>query len=303
MPRVPVRAHLALGYRMKTLVLDKSAVKAAPRGLLKSLRTKFDFLLSDTLLHEIATEKLDQRSSFSEIERADLDRKIRANFLRTIEEAGNLWIDNEAALLWEIEQGCSAKHAPRISLRVTPSIDMLSEAEKQFCLDDDARKGELASVVHAREDQQGFQEIRSWGEKKVFCQLREDYSSERVHNQVARDAKRGFAEIALQRGLKVSPDFTPGPDWFSFGITLASQAYLPWKFWKHGDGLADRRKPPNPYFDMVYVGYVAVADGILSTDKDLLKLAWACWPEKTGDIYELDMKSHRIGVFKPRWSS
>lgn len=287
----------------KTLVLDKSAVKAAPRGLLNNLRTDFDFLLPDTLLHEIATEKLDQRDTLSAAARTELDNKIRANFLKTIEEAGNLWLDNETALSWEIQEGRAAKHAPQLSLCVTPSIDILSVAERQLCLDDDAKKGKLMSVVHAPADQPGFEEIRSWGEEALFRRLRDDYSSDQVRLQVAIDAKNGFSEIALVRGMTVSPAFAPDPGWFSFGITLASRAYLPWKFWKRGDGPADPKKPPNPYFDMVYVGYIAIADGILSADKDLLKMAWACWPEKESGIYEFDTQSHRITTFNPHWSS
>jgi hypothetical protein len=43
---------------MTTLILDKSMVTAARTGVIESLRSEFDFLLSDILLHEIGTEKL-----------------------------------------------------------------------------------------------------------------------------------------------------------------------------------------------------------------------------------------------------
>lgn len=289
----------------KMLVLDKSVVKAAPKGFLKRLRPRFDFLLIDTLLQEIGTEKLDKRENLCESEKERLDQMIRANFKRTIEEAGDLWIDNETALSWEIEKGCSAKQSPRFSLcSIPPTTTLLSEGKtKKACLDYDTKVANLVSVVHAPEDESGFQKVTNMGEEELFMSIQTNYSSEEVLQRIAHDAKDGFEEVAMSRGLHVSPHFKPERDWFSFGITLASWSFLPWKFWKRGDRSADLKKPPNPYYDTIYRGYIAIADGILSADKDLLKLSWACWPEKRANIFDFNRQEQRIAQFKPQWKS
>ncbi|MCK4626287.1 MAG: hypothetical protein KAV00_13295 [Phycisphaerae bacterium] len=288
----------------RVLVLDKSVVKAAPKGFLKRLRPRFNFLLTDALLQEIGTEKLDKREMLCESEKERLDQKIRANFKRTIEEAGNLWIDNETALTCEIETGCSAKQSSRFSLCSIPSLDLLSEGQtKKACLDYDTKVANLVSVVHAPEDESGFQKVTNMGEEELFMSIQTDYSSEDVLQRIAQDAKDGFGEVATSRGLHVSPHFKPRRDWFSFGITLASWSFLPWKFWKRGDRSADPKKPPNPYYDMIYRGYIAVADGILSADKDLLKLSWACWSEKRANIFDFNRQEQRIVQFEPQWKS
>lgn len=290
---------------MKMLVLDKSVVVATPRDFLKNHRDRFDFLLTDTLHHEIFTEKLDQWDSLCPDERTKTRQRIHASFRKAQEGAGNLWVDNERALGWEITEGCSARHAPTrsISFTFTPSNDMFSEEWKRECLKYDAKRGKLMSVVHAPVDQNVFERVRSLREEELFHQVRQDYSSERFRNSFALDAKTGFSEHGARRGLKVAPGFAPGAGWFSFGIIMASFAYLRWKFWKYGDDPPDRKSPANPYFDMVYVSYIAIADGILSSDKNLLKIAWACYPEKEEDLYEFDTQTHEIATFKPQWSS
>jgi hypothetical protein len=53
----------------KTLVIDKSAIKAAPRGLIAEMRDDFDFLLTDTLLYEIATEAMSEREALPDAEK------------------------------------------------------------------------------------------------------------------------------------------------------------------------------------------------------------------------------------------
>ena len=111
---------------MATLILDKSMVKAARQGVIKSLRSGFDFLLPDVLLHEIMTEKLDERQTLTADQIENFDNKIRANMLRAATEAGDSWSVREEALVWEIVQGRSARYAPKTNLQYIPSIDMFS---------------------------------------------------------------------------------------------------------------------------------------------------------------------------------
>ena len=90
--------------------------------------------------------------------------------------------------------------------------------------------------------------------------------------------------------------------WFSFGMALVGEAFRQWKLWKYGDEPADTKKPANPFYDTMYIAFMAIADGIVSADKNLLKLAWACWPDKREYIYDYDMREHRIIPFQPKWS-
>lgn len=284
---------------MKTLVLDRSAVVGAPPGFLQSLRGSFDFLLTDTLLHDICTEQLDHSDSLSTDERAVIRRRRDAAFRKIQKETGNLWMDNETALQWEIMEGCSARHAPHERLPFTPSIDMFSQEWTQFCREYQANRARLMSMVRAPDDQEGFEWVCRLEETELFHELRERYSSARGRRSCALEAKSNFSDLGAKRGLRVAASFAPEPDWFSFGIILAGRVYRSWNFWRYSGNPPGLKKPANPFFDTVYVSHIAIADGVLSCDKDLLRMAWACYPEKEGDLYELDAQTRSIATFKP----
>ena len=289
---------------MPVLVLDKSALKAAPAGKLTEIRSSFDFLLTGVLLHEIATERLDERDDLSPDEAKRLDGMIEANFRKARDEAGNLWIDNESALNWEISEGVSARYAPpyplpdglRILQALTPWVKLAS-------LEQDLRRGKLTGVPPSPKDIANVDRISKMGEEELFATIQRDYSLFEVQRTIAEDARRSFTEKAASRGVMVSPDFAPNRDWFSFGIMLALRAFLPWKFWKKREGPPDPKKPANPFYDMNYVGYLAIADGVLSSDKTLLKFAWALWPEKRDSLRYYDMDARFDILFEPEWTS
>ena len=290
---------------MPTLVLDKSAIKAAPGGLLTKLRADFSFLLTDTLLYEIATERLGERGELPADEQATLDAMITANFIRSIQEAGNTWVERCSVLQWEMEQGTTgrAEIAPRFSLTGPKVTDILSKDVIEVCQAYEEPKGLLASVAHAEADEEYFQKIRRMKPQDVLPQIREDYCSEGGRARVAAEARTCFEEKAGELGLSVASTFVPGPDWLAFGMILAKMLYLPWKFWRYGDEAADPKKPANPWFDTDYVGYMAIADGLVSSDKKQLELAWACWPEKEEAIFVLDQHDHSLVRFRPEWST
>ncbi len=109
--------------------------------------------------------------------------------------------------------------------------------------------------------------------------------------------------MAKGKGLQVSPRFNPGPGWLTFGIDLVARAFFKLRLWTEKDPGLVQRKSPNPFFDSVYIAYISIANGILSSDKGLLKLAWACWPEKEKNLYEFDMQTQTIRPFAPSWTA
>jgi hypothetical protein len=102
-------------------------------------------------------------------------------------------------------------------------------------------------------------------------------------------------------GWNMHSNFCPQPDWYTFGWFRAQQAYIHWKYACHGDNVPS--EPANIAFDMTYVAHMAVLDGLLSCDGDMLKLAWACWPEKRQDIHTLDRASGEIVAYRPAWEA
>lgn len=289
---------------MKTIVIDKSALIGAPCGLLKTL--PFVFLLTDTLLFEIGTEKLGQNTALSPAEESRANGRITATLKRAMEEAGNTWVERESALKWELERGLSAgvDNAPRFSLTVgaLPEIMSCSTGLYQQCMEHEVLAGNLASTAHAPGDEASFKWVRRLSEHELFEQLRRDHCSPEDRIRIAKEAKDAIGQRAKELGYQVVQGFDPGPGWLAFGMILSKMVFLPWKFRTYGDEPADRGKPANPWFDTDYIAYMAIADGLLSADKNQLKLAWACWPEKESSIYYFDKQDRKISHFHPEWS-
>lgn len=291
---------------MKMLVLDKSALRAAPKGSIGELRQESSFLLTDILMHEIATDGLPHRDPITALEKRGVEAQIRSGFSKAMGEAGNLWISQDLAFRYEIQHGRSAKHAPRCSIdgmSPTEVLDLLDEDLTRKCLAYDHRIAKLAAVVHAPEDDDAYQRLRQLREEEVFREIEEEHWSGAAGIKIAQAAKEGFTSEGIRRGLIISPRFLPREDWFAYGVELTSRAYLRWKLWRRGDLSADREKPANPFFDIIYVAYIAIADGVLSADKGLLKMAWACWPKKRGAIFEYSMQQRKVIPFTPQWSA
>lgn len=289
---------------MALLVLDKSAVVAVTKGFLRDQREHHGFLLTNTLLYEIASEKLDERERMAVEQRKKLDARIAATLAKA-REAGDEWTERNSALTWEIVEGTPARNAPKLVMRDEFTASTMLECTysvQQECLAQDRQMGKLASFVHEPEDEEIFKELRSKDEVSLFHWVETYVSGDELHHTLALETRAGFSQVGQADGLEVSASFLPGRDWLSYGVTLASRAYLPWKFWRVGDSVADTKKPANPFFDNLYIAFMAIADGVLSADKNLLKLAWACWPEKRENMFEYDMSEKQVRLFKPRWA-
>lgn len=96
-------------------------------------------------------------------------------------------------------------------------------------------------------------------------------------------------------GHGIVESFDPDLGWFSISVVPAKMVFLPWEFWRYGDEPAHHRKPANPWFGTNCIGYVAIADGMLSADVSQVKLAWTCWPGKESAIFRFDIDQHHLG--------
>ncbi len=286
---------------MKTLVLDKSALIGASRYGIKKLRERFDFLLTDTLLHEIATEGFKEHGKLCEKKQKKLDQRIDATFAKTVRDLGNSWIEMNVSIRWEIENGRSAKFGPIFSTEDIRITDYLSPKVLKLSAEYEGRIGNLTGMKHHPEDEDDFQVVRRMSEREVLEKMEHDFAREQAICDIAEDARRSFVESARERGWSVSSYYKLDRGWLSFGMYLVHRGYVPWKFNKYGDEPAQPKKPANPSFDLIYIGHMAIADGILSTDKEQLKLAWAIWPEKRENIYYYDQATHEPEVFEPEW--
>jgi len=284
---------------MKTLVLDKSTLEAAPKGFLQDRRGEFHFLLPGHLLHELATEKLAQRHFMSPSEKEALDYKLQFLFKKAIHEAGGQWIGHTEALEWEITQGRSSRGMPTRDLSSLRSFkDLLQGKVLDHCNELEAIYATAASVPHDPRMERDFRELQCTPEADLLKNFADKARSQEYVMLLSQRAST-LADLAPQKGWTVSPNFHPGPGWFAYGMTLAGSLYLQWKWCKFGDAPADRKKPANPVFDLYYIAFMAITDGLLSSDTGMLELAWAAWPEKREDIYQYRMEKSALVRFNP----
>ena len=287
---------------MPSLVLDKSVVVAARNGVLAALRARgFSFILTDTLLYEISSERLEERRAPCESGARGLDGRIAACLARA-REAGDEWAEMSQALRWEVLHGKSAKYAPRLLMKPSFSLQDILDARKEVgdeCLDQEAVMGRIASVAREPQDDTEFSKMRRMDKRSFLHYLQGYVSSRDLLEAVSIQARVAFAEVAANHGLKASPCFVPDRGWLAYGVELVNRAYVRWKFWRVGDQVADPRKPANPFFDLLYIAFMAIGDGIISCDEDLLTLSWACWAEKRQHILRFDSASGSPRQFQP----
>jgi len=91
----------------------------------------------------------------------------------------------------------------------------------------------------------------------------------------------------------------PEQDWYVYGYAVAKEAFHRFKSAKYGCKPAQPEKPANPMYDTVLLATVAIADGLLSNDKDLRLLTWACWPRQRERIYMYS--NGKVVHFSPAW--
>ena len=282
------------------IVLDKSAIVAAPWRVLLDLRQQFRFLTTDMLLHEIATEGLQEVKTLTMSDMTRLTNRI-ALTLAKAKEVSDSWFERYHALTWEIVQGESSRQAPQLQIpRVTvEEMLQLVHSEPEELLRQDEAMAQLSAFVHAPEDEETFRKLRRLTRSQMLDFLDEHFANPQTHSICAREALVEFSALWRTLGHSISPRFLPDRSWLTYGIALTNRAFLVWKFCRFGDAAADSKKPENAIYDNFYVAAMACADGILSADTNLLELAWVCWPEKRDAILQFNQQSKTPEQFRP----
>jgi hypothetical protein len=285
---------------MKTLVLDKSVLKAASPETMRSLRRRFNFLLSDTLFHEIVTERLKERNNLTETELSQLNRYVYGNLNKAIRWAGNSWINHVEALTWEAQKGQSGRHSPysRIT-RLLNEEELFDPLIVTASLELDNQRRFLASAKHAPEEHEQFKNLRRMSEAEILNSISRDYWSDKGIERLKLDARDLLKSHTTKCNLSISSNLDPDIDWLSFGYSLAAKSSLISKLWRYGDEVADPKKPANTYYDMDYIAHIAITDGLISADIVMLKIAWACWPAKRDNIFVFHFNEQNVRLYKP----
>ena len=267
---------------MPRVVLDKSALFAAPGEMLAQATKEMEFLLIHPLCYELGT-----------------DRQGKANTLiaKARRSVGDKCLPPNAMIIdHELQEGTSgadflSTSAPRFRLSETAVGD---HGELQSFEDEAGWSGsvnpideELSVIVKEMAD---LQQLMAYVEAEVVADP-----------EIVVRARGFWQDFANRHGMTVSPGFRPGPGWLTYGSQLAKDAFWTWKVWK-----STRREgvggAVNTTLDTEYVAYMAIADGVLSSETNfLLPFAWACWPSKREHIYLYSQERRKIERYVPGW--
>lgn len=285
---------------MPLLVLDKSVLKAVPKGFLLGLRDRHGFVLTDYLLQETISERIGERDKLSPQERAKLDEMIHANLQKATEEAADEWVETLACVVHELSTGKSARFGPRTKYRNLYGYrnKLTNENLQELAWQEDTW-AKIINLEECLEDEKRTSEqLRGLQKKEFFTWLSEEG---------LRDPKldiqwtRRWKARAPEHGVVCSTEFAIYSRMLCYGISLTSRAHWYWKSWARPGKPADGRKPVNAYYDLMYVAYMAMADGLLARDPLMSYVAWACWPGKREHIYTYDQDRREIERFIPDW--
>lgn len=272
-----------------SIILDASVLIHCSPSSFRDLGTNdFNFLLTHTLLYEIYT--------------ADCRHEGNLEKLRLIDQ---VWLrDMPDALRWEIVKGQSSRRMPKLPpILSTFGVSNIQRLRKEY--EDDIRQYEtmmanLASFQSTEAPDEDPAKLRRMQKTEFFRYLDDYLSSQEVRAKIAESARRGYSELAAREGLTISSAFLPQENWLSFGMELCISAYKKWKLWRVGDEIADTRKPQNAIFDLQYIAAMTCADGLITGETDILRIAWLCWPRKRKHILRYTGQGDPE-TFQPDW--
>ena len=268
------------------LILDKCVLQGSSTSALSEANNKFRICLTDTLLYEIQTDSKGE------------SKKWLGILLATVED--NWFPSSGDILTWEITRGYSGTNflgIPGVVRTINDAYE--SEPEEVIRKYEETMAG-IGAVRHHPDDEQDFRTLRELkGKDPEFYRHVEVNETARTH--LEQEAEKSWREFAIQNQLEVSDHFLPTSSWLCYGVIMSQAAFLRWKFSRRGDFPADPKKPANPALDMFYIGYMSLADGLLSNDKDMLRLSWAVWPDKRKHLYTYDQTRREIVHFVPEW--
>jgi len=269
---------------MKTIVLDKSALVAAPGTVLGTAKADFQYYLTASLLLEIKTDR----------------RNIDGLLYKVLACTQDAWLPGPHDLArWEFIRGKPAT----VFLKRPGVIRNLNS-----CYEEPSTTVDVAAylepavrlnsfTVPMQKDISDLQKLQG---SQFFPWLAEQLQSHPVVSPAY--VARLRIQAAQKQGLCVSPSFCPKPGWYLYGLQLAWNGSRMYKLWAKGNDPMDEAKPENFALDAQYLAVMSVADGLLSNDKPMLKLAWACFPKKRSSIYTYDQEQQDIAIFYPDWA-
>jgi hypothetical protein len=283
---------------MKTIVLDKNILQGIDNENLRKISEQFHLLLTDVLLHEIYTQGIEAADSHSYEELSDLDAVMGRNIHKAIFETQNLWIDRETALYWEAEKGQSAKHAPHFQItKYLPRDMVLNTDTVQEILGNEATHREFVKTKFSPDDHDYERHLKRIQGDKIFEEISDVLSEERL-DLFRNGAKDLLCAYRQKKNITLSTSLSPESDWLSYGYVIVSLAYEILK--DAGRRIHDPEKVVNAFYDMELLAYMALADGIVTNDKILHKIAWAVWPEKRDGIFSYD-RNKGLVQFVQQW--
>ncbi len=288
---------------MIRLLLDKSVLKAAPQGLLEAHANEFCFVLTGVLLREIMTERMPERSGMDAAARSQQTHMIQANLRKIRSGTQNEWHELPAAIRYELETGNSARFGPRAKVPDPLEHSDLDDARlwDEICAEELRYVEAMDPAAHAEALAAILDRVRLIQDKRDLFRLLDDERRE-SHNLEIRYT-RTWQDRAIELGIVTPLRFVVHDSMLCYGLLLAFDVLSWWWAWQTKQGLVSPHRTVNTYYDYRQIAYIAIADGLLSGDLDMLHLAWVCWPKKRKHLYTYDDCAREIVPWKPSWES
>ena len=283
------------GTKVKRLVLDTSAIKGTSRLAFEACEGRYEFLVSENLFVELFTHR-EKKEAFSK------DHAALKTFEYIKKTASIPILTPDDPVRFEVEEGRSARECPHKELGIPSDLFGPSDAELARVREREKFLGTQLDFKHPPECDVAYQELRRMNsDKELWPRIAEILNNVDLITWVRDRCVTSLMETADRQGWKVSNNFCPDREWLTFGAELVRAGYMFWKYARHGDDVPQPSSPANPTYDMLNVAHMAICDGLLSAEKTMLNIAWACWPEKRDSLVTYDQSKKAIVPYEPSW--
>ncbi len=264
------------------IVLDKSALVSASTEELRNFCRKATLVLTSTLQYEIATGPGEMRRN--------CEAHLQGINAVRVHELG-------VAVRWELENGRSSKDLGQVPSTRAFFHDGWFETDANLTDHHEGEWAKLASIGPSSEEAALVAELGRMRPPEFY-----DYLARlQATLPIAKLAAESWTAKRAELGVTVCRSLKPRPDWVIYGAEKVAILGGWWKFWRYDDNVAHKESPANFGLDLAYVTYMALADGLLSCEKNLLDFAWACWPEKRSGLLIFDQEAREVRAYQPGW--
>ncbi len=280
------------GANVKRLVLDASGIRATSKQAFEACRGQYELLVDENLVVELYTHR-EKKEAFSK------EQAIRKAFEYFNKITSLPILKPNDPVRFEVEEGRSARECPH---NCVLGLFQPSDADMERMRENESVLAKTFDFKHPSEhdaDFQYFRHIRS--NEELWPSMTERLNSVNRINSIRDRSIAYLMEWGRNRGWKVRNNYCPDREWWTFGAELTRLGYLWWKYARHGDNIPEPASPANSSYDMFHVAHMAICDGLLSTDKTMLNIAWACWPEKRDGLVTYDQSKNAIVPYEPSW--